>query len=123
MDELGELYMSAAAVLVDAADTEAEVALVGHAVSHDLHRGVYVRGHTLLPLLGTHLLSLQHVDGACGGLGGSGGRRPGQESTVGTVHVHLGCHRTGGGAVFGSLRGRRGGVEDKGKWQEEGIQE
>ena len=62
MDNVGELNMAAATILVDAADTEAVVPLDGHAVPCHLRLGGRLGCEALAPLLGAGLLPLHHED-------------------------------------------------------------
>ena len=105
MDDVGELNMAAAAILVDAADAEAVVPLAGHTVARHLRLGGRLGGEALAPLLGARLLPLHHEDGAGGGGGGGGRGDPGEQHPVGVLHVHLDPHRAGRGAVPGSYTG------------------
>lgn len=101
MDDFREFHVSTTTILIDAADAEAVIALARYTVAHDLCGGRRVGGRTPQPVLRSHLLSLQDIDGARGGLAG-GGRLPGEEHAVGPVHIHLHPHWTDGRAVSGS---------------------
>lgn len=102
MNNVGELNMAAAAVLVDAADSEAVFSLAGHIGASHLSLGRRLRGKAFGPLLGAHLLPLHHEDGAGGGGGGGGSRDPGEQHPVGLLSIHLDSNGAGRGAVTGS---------------------
>lgn len=98
MDNFGKLHVAASPILVDATDTEAVVAFTLHAVAGDLSWSGGLWGETLLPLLGAHFLSLHDKDGSSGGLAVQG-RNPGEQDTVGTIHIHFDFRRADRGAV------------------------